>query len=218
MLNQKKLFGVLVIMLGLATGYACSGKKSEDSNLMRAEIIKEGRLFVVPNQRFTGGHLDYKIYDNGIISYNGEVSYNATLNGYVNVELQPVISGAYRLRNRAAVMSSSYDARGKELREYLTRFRVAHVDAGRRESTVSVVADQKVRQEYWDYWTYTTRFRWVLANLNAIEGDVVLDLSDTIVKPISILLKSKSIEVAGVEVAPEGETVELSAIDPRKQP
>ena len=137
---HRRVFSLvsLVIVSGLL--HACGGA-STLSELDRIPSVS-GQLFVLPEGDVTGGQVTYTIYENGVITYHGDVSYNFVAPGMINVEFQPLFSGSYRAAP-VTVKSKSYQRSDVSLREFKTVLSIAAIDPVAKTSRVLALAPQE---------------------------------------------------------------------------
>lgn len=137
---MKSVLIPLCAMFAMVTT-SCSSSDS-DSALLRVES-NTGVLYVVPDGDVTGGKIVYNIYDNGAITYVGDVSY--TLMGGaddIGIEIQPTFSGKYKA-SAAAVKSATYAKVNLFSHENKVDFSTESVDEEAKTATVQALTAEE---------------------------------------------------------------------------
>lgn len=144
-------------LLAVLALFASCGR-SELSHLNRVNAV-QGNLYVIPEGSVTGGQVTYFIYENGTISYLGDVSYNLSGGpGAINLEVQPSFSGTYRALP-ASVRSATYKQISASHTDSKVVFTVTGRDTTANTATVSALSPVE----------------------NAF-GELVVDVSDAFIK------------------------------------
>ena len=119
---------------------SCGKHDAGASSLMHVNAT-EGTLYVIPDGDVTGGQVTYLIYDNGMITYMGDVSYTANQGGMISVELQPSFQGHYKA-DAKTIKSATYAHADVTQLEFKTLFSVDQYDALAKAATVTALDPQ----------------------------------------------------------------------------
>lgn len=126
------LFSLLLI--------AACGRGHENTAQLAALASEIGTLSVDPSadSRITAGTVQYRVYENGLVYYSGDISYKVAGNFSVTVPF----SGKTTM-TMASVQSASYQAGAKWV-ERKVALNVAKIDAGVANVNVSIADKSKV--------------------------------------------------------------------------
>ena len=133
LVRSRPWFILLATMIGLACGSRPSGSRLQRLN------AETGTLYVQPEGDVTGGQVTYYVYENGVITYIGDVSYNISVSGLINQELQPSFTGRYRA-SAASVSSATYRKIGANIRQDKAMFTVEALDEAAATATIAALA------------------------------------------------------------------------------